>query len=468
MGKGEITKEESVQLIQKIDKNDTEQIIKFGQESQNLLREINKKLNELLKYFDKNLSAELECNNEQITGRNKLSEFKITCSVKFFNKELDGYLSSLNEARLSALAVAIYLSAIKINPTDTAFKILFLDDIFIGLDMSNRLPLLEIIKNEFKDWQIFISTFDRHFYELAKHKLELERPEEWKFFELYAIMENKDEQLFEIPILTGGDSNFEKGIYYCHNTIKPEYPAAANFFRKALEEIIFNYLPLYERVGIENKIQILDYKLGLLLHKTKRFLERIGNSTETLDKIIPFLPALLHPLSHYDVTSKVYKEELKILEYLIPKFLNELKTLDIPNRYRCSPLEGRNLIRIKYTIDATTGHFSFYELRTTEPLILINNPAGLPSISDVQCITEKCWGENNGLKVPRSRKEFSNADKALPEHNHFSLLDAYDKIHSKIIQFHFIGNFPKDANYLDAISYLDQNGNYQPITTAIL
>ena len=275
-------------------------------------------------------------------------------------------------------------------------------------------------------------------------------------------------RFLKLLLLVIGESNFEKGIYYLHDPIKPEYPASANFFRKALEEIILNFLPVYERVDIENIIQILDYKLGPLMNKTKRFLERTKNSTEILNDLIAYLPILLHPLSHYEVTSQVYKGELLQVEHLIPKLTDKLETLDIKNRYKCSVIEGRTLIRIKYTIDASVGHFSYYELRTIEPITLIDNPSGIPSISGVHCYTVKCWGENNGARVSNSRKEFNRNEKNSPEHNHDSLLDAYNKIHSYIIQNPRIGSFPKDANYLDAISYLDVDGNYQPITTAII
>ena len=464
---GELTKEQLNDEIERIVEKDEAQLNSFGDELQILLDEINEKFKKLLLYFDSNLSAELKCNKDQITGREKLSNYRIDCRVNHYSKEITEHLSILNEARLSALAITIYLSAILKNPSATDYKILFLDDIFIGLDMSNRLPLLDIIKKEFRDWQVFITTFDRHFYEIGKRQLELEMPNGWKSFELYAGIEKIDDQLFEIPIIKVGETNFEKGMYYLHNPTKPEYPAAANFFRKALEEIILNVLPVYERVDLENKIQILDYKLGPLINLTRRFLERTGNNTELVKKIITFLPILLHPLSHYEVTSQVYKVELLNIENLISKLHYELEALNIKNNYKCSSLEGRTLIKIKYIIDATIGHFSFYELRTTEPLLLINNPSGSPTISGVKCNTVKCWGEKNGATVNGSKKQFSKTEISLPEHSHISLLDAYDKIHSKIIQYPFIGNFAKAANYLDAISYLDQNGDFKPITEII-
>ena len=47
-------------------------------------------------------------------------------------------------------------------------------------------------------------------------------------------------------------------------------------------------------------------------------------------------------------------------------------------------------------------------------------------------------------------------------------LEADDKLHTFMITIPAIGVFAKSANYLDDIEYLDQQGNYQPITNAIV
>jgi len=378
------------------------------------------------------------------------------------------YSDILNEARLSAFALCLYLASLLLNPEDFDLKILFLDDVFIGLDASNRIPILKILQQEFLKYQIYIATYDRHLYELAKRQFETETPGKWKTVEFYVGKDRILAQDFEKPIIVNGDSNFERGIQYLHDRIKPDYPAAANYFRKTLEEIIQQFVPKWETADLENSNQISDYKLGPLIYRAKKFLQKTGNDCGTINQIINLIPVILHPLSHYEITSPIYKGDLIRIETLIPKWIEELTALDITANYKCSQLEGRNRIRIKYVISAATNHFSFYDLRTTEPICLKMNPVGIPFISKVHCFAEKCWGENNGALVPHSRKEFSNEEREHVDLNFSSLLDAYDRLHTKIIQNPAIGNFNKAANYLDTIEFLDEEGNYQPITNVMV
>lgn len=52
--------------------------------------------------------------------------------------------------------------------------IMVLDDVLIGLDLSHRLPLLTLLKEEFGDWQLLLLTHDRTWYDLAQLETALE------------------------------------------------------------------------------------------------------------------------------------------------------------------------------------------------------------------------------------------------------------------------------------------------------
>ncbi len=82
----------------------------------------------------------------------------------------------LNEARLSALGLAIYLAsrlAMVPQTTPDALKLLVLDDVLIGLDQSNRIPVLDVLEKYFRDWQIVLLTHDRLWFETARLRGEI-------------------------------------------------------------------------------------------------------------------------------------------------------------------------------------------------------------------------------------------------------------------------------------------------------
>ena len=80
----------------------------------------------------------------------------------------------LNEARLTQIALAIYLAGRKaVIPTGASphLNLLVLDDVLIGLDHSNRVPLLKLLSDQFRDWQVVLLTHDRVWYEMARMML---------------------------------------------------------------------------------------------------------------------------------------------------------------------------------------------------------------------------------------------------------------------------------------------------------
>jgi len=109
-----------------------------------LIQEIEKDANKFINFFDNSISIKIdfdECYYEEtdkiIYGNEAI------LNITFSGKPIPKHQSFLNEARLSALAISLYLASIKANPLSGALKILVLDDLLIGLDMSNRLPLLD-------------------------------------------------------------------------------------------------------------------------------------------------------------------------------------------------------------------------------------------------------------------------------------------------------------------------------------
>lgn len=96
---------------------------------------------------------------------------RVTPSIKFNDEALDAPHLSLNEARQSALALAIYFAGRKLCGETTLSdvpKLMVLDDVIVGLDQSNRLPVLDLLADKFQDWQIIILTHDRVWFDMTR------------------------------------------------------------------------------------------------------------------------------------------------------------------------------------------------------------------------------------------------------------------------------------------------------------
>lgn len=235
----------------------------------------------------------------------------------------DSYTDYLNEARLSAFAICIYLASLKINPTNIELKVLYLDDVFIGLDAANRIPIMNILKNEFADYQIFLSTYDRHTYEVAKRSFAISY-QKWKCIELYVGSMTVGATTFDKPIVISDYDNYSRALFFLHNGEKPDYPAAANYFRKYAEEILENLIPTHELREDDNSI-IAGYQLTKLVNAGIKFLVKIGYNPTLLQQLKNALPTLLHPLSHFNLSSPIYKKELLEVQNLLPAIESMLK-----------------------------------------------------------------------------------------------------------------------------------------------
>ena len=103
------------------------------------------------------------------TGRNKaLVSPQVFVAATFCKQQTRLDLHHfLNEARLSALAIALYLATLLIIPP-SRLRLLVLDDLLIGIDMSNRMAVLRILQERFSNWQIILMTHDRVWFEIVR------------------------------------------------------------------------------------------------------------------------------------------------------------------------------------------------------------------------------------------------------------------------------------------------------------
>ena len=109
-----------------------------------------------------------------IHHRNKIKrrfvpkELQVT--IKFRGRTIEAWEGFLNEARLSALAISLFLAGVLASnpapsPGSDPLQLLVLDDVLFGLDMSNRIPVLKILKERFANYQVLLLTHDRVWYD---------------------------------------------------------------------------------------------------------------------------------------------------------------------------------------------------------------------------------------------------------------------------------------------------------------
>lgn len=131
---------------------------------------------------------------------------EIGVALNFRGHAVDRPQTFLNEARLSALALAIYFAGRQVCATtlqaDTPL-LLVLDDVLIGLDQSNRLPVLDLLADEFQSWQIVLLTHDRVWFEMARSYYRRHRAD--KFWGFAKIHSNDDPTI--APVVTGVSSS---------------------------------------------------------------------------------------------------------------------------------------------------------------------------------------------------------------------------------------------------------------------
>jgi energy-coupling factor transporter ATP-binding protein EcfA2 len=119
------------------------------------------------------------------TIRRNFQNEELFLSVHRKGQHLPDHHNFLNEARLSAIGLVIYLAGLLTSvPGVSQYpKLLVLDDVLVGLDMGNRRPVLEILAQEFSDWQVILLTHDKVWYEMVQ--VDMESKPDWGAYEIW-------------------------------------------------------------------------------------------------------------------------------------------------------------------------------------------------------------------------------------------------------------------------------------------
>jgi len=161
-------------------------IKQFNEAFEPLVAPLLTKATELLStFFDPDLILEADFQKVRYDrDLRRLADKDLILSVKRGGTELLNHHTILNEARLSAIGLVIYLAGLlnSVPAVSNYPKLLVLDDVLVGLDMANRLPVLKILAEYFADWQIILMTHDQVWYEMVMMDTP---PNHWSAYELW-------------------------------------------------------------------------------------------------------------------------------------------------------------------------------------------------------------------------------------------------------------------------------------------
>jgi energy-coupling factor transporter ATP-binding protein EcfA2 len=418
---------------------------KFDDSIKSILKNLNPKVNEFLTLFDQNISVQLVIGNHldylgnpvkgtmlsyhnvdddidllkelldraiddevQKGVKNLLQNLTLkkpllTAEVLYFGRLIPTHQTFLNEARLTALAICIFLAALRLKPDPKdGCKVLFLDDVLIGLDSGNRLPLLKLLKTHFIDFQVMVSTHDRAWFEVAREHLP---KNDWKWTAFFTEVKNEQAPIFEHPLIIDPSLDYlgKAKVYFR----KKDYPASANFQRKWCEQFLKRYLQENYRLEILGDEQANEItKLNTLFGKLEKFYNdcKIELPPSIKSEFHLHRDTVMNPFSHDDLHSPVYKQELERGFRLIEE-LKKLKPL------KKSVIAYRNDI-IEY-VESSLNYSCRFQI-TTEPLIMINHGGDISILGkgDVLDFTE------GGKRMPAPSKGM----------NDLELNEFYDKI----------------------------------------
>jgi len=238
-------------------------ISEFNQAFISLYSSLKDRINEIINQFlpEENLDVELEYKIPLDTDPIYIwlwNKPELNIKLKTNGIEIPKPHVFLNEARLTALALAIRLAMFdnKFKGTgDDVLKLLVLDDLLISLDMDFRMRFIEFLKNSdsFKDYQIIFFTHDKGLFEILKCNLAFDK-RKWKNYEFFEnntypiinnvdyknpiILENEDFITLAKDYLDGKSKNTNGSI----SIIKEKnYELCALYLRKKVEQIIKLY-----------------------------------------------------------------------------------------------------------------------------------------------------------------------------------------------------------------------------------
>lgn len=282
--------------------------------------------------LDRLTAKHIAYNNSTSKDGRDYDDCEVLPEISFHGQKVEYPQHFLNEARLSALALAIYFAGRKLAEQQTKNdmpRIMVLDDVLIGLDQANRVPLLDVLAAEFKDWQVVVLTHDRVWFEIARQYLRRGGPPDWRgradeYWTFWQLHQPQDHTFAPLP--TNVDSSVAaQALKQARRFLKDGHlHAAGNAARLATE------FALREFCAVKDVLVPYVAPPGFL--PASKFLERIEtfdtdkHYASVIDSIRMYTTILLNPLSHGGTPEVLAKEITGAIE-AVDKLLFSLRVV---------------------------------------------------------------------------------------------------------------------------------------------
>ena len=235
--------------------------------------------------------------------------------LDFYDTETSPPKKYLSESQLNSLGIAFFLAAVKkFNRTN---KFFILDDVLVSFDRNYRLRLLDLLEEEFSEYQKLLLTHEEYWYHMMKKKFPtwILKEVNWDFYSGISFKNSDFDQLENIR------NKHEKG------------EKIGNELRTYLESLLKDIcisleVKLAFRFGLDNERRMIGEMFPALkstlnkhhsnLQESKEFkglevsnfvvtcsshhnpdLDSFGDMDETLEKIIRFRSLFICPNNRY-------------------------------------------------------------------------------------------------------------------------------------------------------------------------
>ena len=371
----------------------------FEDEMQSLIDFINANATEILK----KLGYDIDFYLAYTRHTHKKADVNYYCSPFKIELKITNYLgktvninrpqSFLNEAKMTAIAIAIRLAVLRkrINTeVPDLLKFIVLDDVMISLDMNNRDKLIDFLLDDTngftKDYQLLFLTHDRGLFNFLKDKIRnVGLKNEFIYKEMYvnSISGMEKPEIYDHP------NKLKKAEYFLHIH---DYPACGIYLRTSCEEILDRLYPDPLKYAIqtnneglyESKFQNLNDKISHLEYFCK--IENLD--FEIFKDLKTYKSVVLNSLAHNDISSPIYKVELE-------KVLKVLTELDKIKRDIIIKPSGKNF---KIIFTKTDGTLYKIGIEIKDALKLLVRPDGNKTISNF-CKTDLNYINDNGSET---------------------------------------------------------------------